>query len=82
MRLAVTHEHALLWKRVEFLIILSGYDRARSYWVHVMPGLGTPKVKMKSGQLPAGGWPGARAGWLAARVHPVTLRFMQDACMI
>eukprot|EP01048_Picozoa_sp_COSAG05_P002417 COSAG05_NODE_99_length_19400_cov_50.107559_6_plen_76_part_00 len=37
---------------------------------------------MKSGQLPAGGWPGARAGWLAARVHPVSLRFMHDACMI
>ena len=34
------------------------------------------------GQLPAGGWPGARAGWLAARVHPVSLRFMHDACMI
>ena len=31
-----------------------------------MPGLGTPKVKMKYGQLPAGGWPGARAGWLAS----------------
>ena len=37
--------------------------------------------EMKSGQLPAGGWPGARAGWLAARVHPVSLRFMHDACM-
>ena len=35
-----------------------------------------------SGQLPASGWPGARAGWLAARVHPVSLRFMHDACMI
>ena len=29
-----------------------------------------------SGQLPAGAWPGARAGWPAARVHPVSLRFM------
>ena len=38
--------------------------------------------EMKSGQLPNGGWPGARAGWLAARVHPVSLRFMHDACMI
>ena len=43
---------------------------------------GYPKSQMKSGQLPAGGWPGARAGWLAARVHLVSLRFMHDACMI
>ena len=34
------------------------------------------------GQLPAGGWPGARAGWLAARVHPVSLRILDHACMI
>eukprot|EP01048_Picozoa_sp_COSAG05_P023395 COSAG05_NODE_5049_length_1279_cov_1.016949_2_plen_36_part_01 len=35
----------------------------RSYWVYVMlPGLGTPKVNSPSGQLSAGGWPGARAG--------------------
>ena len=40
------------------------------------------KSNSPSGQLPAGGWPGARAGWLAARVHPVSLRFMHDACMI
>ena len=53
-----------------------------SYWGLVMPRLGTPKVNPPSGQLPAGGWPGARAGWLAARVHPVSLIFMHDACMI
>ena len=35
-----------------------------------------------SGQLPTGGWPGARAGWLAARVHPVSLRILDHACMI
>ena len=44
--------------------------------------MGTPKVNPPSCQLPAGGWPGARAGWLAACVHPVSLRFMHDACMI
>ena len=105
-------------------IQLSTFRKWSSYWGHVMPILGTPKVKIQvidleyligiwraqiksvpppmhflradtyqvssnartghppSGQLPAGGWPGARAGWLAARVHPVSLRFMHDACMI
>ena len=49
------------------------------YWGHVMPGLGTPKVNPPSGQLPAGGWPGERAGWLAARAHPVNFRILDHA---
>ena len=30
--------------------------------------------------LPAARWPGERAGWLAARVHPVNFRILDHAC--
>ena len=40
------------------------------------------RVRCEGEGLDTGGWPGARAGWLAARVHPVSLRILDHACMI